>query len=607
MWLVDPTQPKVGTPPLDNNIIVEQTSKEDVYNKMNQLLLQHTYDPSKTYMGLYWGGDIEGIIKKLDYLKDLGVTKIIISPIQDNANGILYNPKFHNYLYRTHQEKGLKNNLYTHVFSPYHGYWIKDWFEIDEHFRNPNDGIGNDRFQVLRRLLNEAGKRGIGVIMDLTLNHTSPSHFSNIPFVFNPNSPAAMFVDDGSIYREGKLVASYWNRQLGSIDPKGKKWFHPPKQIDFNRPNAKMLEQGMLEGLPDLNQDVPEVEKYLLDAVRFWLTFNNGSTQIVGFRLDSIKHVNLRFWQKLEKFILDINPSAILIGEYFSGGYRNPESISFLKKTNNITQFDFDLSNSARRFFAGDRAWDGRTYMLEETILGRKGNYYNYSFVRRIFHWLLNPAATLEISRKSLDSISDTDAKSWVTFSENHDLPRLKTRYINMSDSAYASLIKFQFVARGVPMIMYGMETGLAVPYHPKHKGLFGIGGDPFNRPMMIWSNSLGWKNSLYQTTKKMAHLRQKYPVLRYGDTRFLHPNKFHRDQDIFMLREYEKCNKNNNSICKSILYAYSTRGGEFKLKSPAPGISQYEVTETGEKKSIINGEIHIQLRAEEALVLILN
>ncbi len=577
------------------------------YNELNKLLLRHTYDPTQSYMGLYWGGDLKGIIQKLDYLQDLGVTKIILTPIADNANGLVYVPGSNNYLYRSKQEKTKKDPLLAQAIAPYHGYWNKDLFEIDEHFRAREDETG-DRYRVLRELLNEAGKRGIGVVLDLVLNHTSPHHFSitqpeKTQPEFSPEKPTSWFADNGSLYRHGQLVATFLDPQTGKLDPRG--WFHAPMQVDYNRETPEMLDRASYAGLPDLDQDAPEVEQYLLDVARFWLTFNQEGFQIAGFRLDMVKHLNVRFWQKFEKAVHEINPEAILIGEYFSGGYHCEGCMNLMAKTERQSVFDFYLSEAARRFFAQDRGWDGRAFILQEATLGRKGSYYKYGPLRRALHWLLNPGETLQIPRSSLNKISDEDARGWVTFVENHDLPRLKAFYPELSDRAYSSLIKFQFVARGVPMIMYGAETGLAAPYHPKHRGAFGLGGDPFNRPMMIWPDSPGWNQTIYDTTKKMAHLRRRYPVLRYGETQFLDPQHSRRDQDIIMLREPQSC-ETSEPECVRILYAYSTSGGEFKLSLPNAQIGQYQVVETGKKGNIQDGLIPIKLGAEEAKVFVL-
>lgn len=581
--------------------VLEESKQQHLYNEMNKLLLRHTYDPTHSYMAMYWGGDLKGIVEKLDYLQDLGVTKIILSPIQDNANGIFYHPDIKNYLHRSKEDEVKEENIfYSRVSSAYHGYWTKDWYEIDEHFRQPE----GDRYGIFRQLLDEAGKRGIGVILDITMNQTSPGHISTEPpeigaggFLFGES----WFADNGNIYRHGELVATHWDPKTGERDPDG--WFHPPQIIwDFGNASKELLEEGQISGgMPDINQDALQVEQYFLDCARFWLTLNEGGYQLAGFRLDAVKHVNERFWRKFEQTVLDINPDAVLIGEFFSGGYRYPPSIQFLQETEHITQFDFNLSEAARRFFAQDRGWDGRAFILRELTLGRKGTHYHENSIQRLGHKILNPADTLEIPRSSLELVTDEEAKGWVTFVENHDQPRVRTFYPQMSDEAYESLIKFQFTARGVPLVMYGEETGLAVPYYPEHEGLFGIGGDPFNRPMMISSESPGWKPTTYETTKKMAHLRREYPVLRYGETRFVYPKSSSRSEDLFMLREPSSCDSGDD--CASILYAYSTHGGDFPLRLPA--LKGYEEVETGDRGTI-DGSLFIHLEPEQARVFVL-
>ncbi|MBR8836869.1 MAG: hypothetical protein DSM106950_23395 [Stigonema ocellatum SAG 48.90 = DSM 106950] len=580
------------------------TTEERRYKEMNQLLLEHIYDPTLRHMSMYWGGDLQGVIDRLDYLKDLGVTKIVLSPIQDNANGFFYHPNIDNYL-RLHKEDTDPDNFYSHISTAYHGYWTKDWFEIDEHFRAASDEH-QDRYRLFRKLLDEAGERGLGVILDVTMNQTSPGHISTqVPklgaggFLFGES----WFADNGNVYRHGELVATHWDPKTGELDPQG--WFHPPMIIwDFDTASQELIENGQISGgMPDIAQEVPAVEKYFLDMARYWLTFNEGGHQIAGFRLDAVKHVNASFWRTFEDYVLSINPNAVLLGEYFGAGYRTPGSIEFLKKTQHMTQYDFNLSEAMRRFFAGDRGWDGRTYIMRENCLGRQSRYYSDPVIHWVHH-LLNPAETLEIPKASLDAIPDEDAKGWVTFVEVQDDPRLKTFYPNMSDRAYDSLIKFQFTARGVPLVLYGTETALGIPYHPNHNGLFGIGGDPFNRPMMIWPDSPGWKENLHTTLKQMAHLRQHYPVLRYGTTRFLFPKSSQADKDIFMIREPESSEVSGVDNTR-ILYAYSTQGGEFLLSMVKEGVQAYDVVETGETIKTVDGLIPIKLEPQEAKVLV--
>lgn len=600
----------------DNNIPdyafpVEGTMDEATrhYNQLNRTLIRSSYDPSRRYMGLYWGGDLRGVIEKLPYLRDLGITKIVVSPILENANGWLYNPNQNYALYLNRKEDGAVGNHYAaHMSTGYHGYWTKDWYEIDEHFRDP-DSAAAKRFDVFKELLDKAHASGIGVILDLTLNHTSsvyPTPDGKTP-TWRLDDYGAIFADYGAVYKNGQLVARAYDPNRNQWNPD--QWFHPRFDIDFRNPSKQMLEEGMLPGgLPDLNQRNPAVRDYLFGAVTFWLEFNKESAPIAGFRLDAIKHVNLSFWQALEWHVKSVNPNAVLFGEYFDGGYRNPDSIDFVSQTQSSSMFDFDLSNSVRRFFAGERNWAGRTFMIEETCLGREGRAAKMRqeggllwFVRR----LANVAQNLDVPKDSLDRVSDDDAAAWVTFLESHDFPRMKSFYPNMSDEAYKSAIRFLFVARGVPMLMYGTETALAIPYHPKHEGFGGMGGDPFNRPMMIWPGDPGWKADVYDVTKQMVELRKRYSVLRYGKTRFIQPRGASPTGDLFMLREPY----GGQLGPVSVLYAYSTKGGKFavNLQTWQIGASSYELASCNESVPVRGDVITIDLRPEEAKVLVLS
>jgi glycosidase len=204
----------------------------------------------------------------------------------------------------------------------------------------------------------------------------------------------------------------------------------------------------------------------------------------------------------------------------------------------------------------------------------------------------------LEIPARSLDLLGDEKAKGWVNFIETHELPRLFSSSPEMTVEAYASLIKFIFTSPGVPLVMYGTETGLAVPHHIDHQGLFGIGGNPYNEPMMIWPGNRGWDEELHQVTRQMAQLRRQYPVLRDGETRFLYPKGANRANDLFMVRE------DSESPC--ILYAYSSAGGEFHFSLAEHDIEGIEGMQSDQDIMISEEEWTICLAPEESQVFIL-
>lgn len=580
------------------------------YHQANQVLLPYLYDPTHRYINLYWGGDLAGITKQLDYLESLGVTQLVLSPIQNMANGLIYDPGSNGYLHdRVDPKQESYDPFYAHASAGFNRAWTIDWWDIDEHFRSDLDPNSN-HFASFQALLNAAQDHHIGIILELNLNHASPDRGNGPYQAFDPKTYQKWLADSGAIYQQGKAIAAYGQEAQDHGEP----WFHSQQYIDYNRPTPEALEKGMVDGLPDLNHDNPEVVNYLLGAIEFWLRFNQDQTPISGLYLTSIPNVPLGFWQQLEALVQEIRPDTILIADYGDGGYRNLNSMDWYGQTQDFDLVNYSFSVAARRFFGRDRGWDGRTMVLREDSLGQQGQYYNYSLPEKLLHFVLNPSQSLEIPRSSLDQVAPEDAQAWINFLEAANQTRLLTYYPQMTQTAYASAIKFLFTSPGVPLLFYGVETGLAVPYHIDHRSPFGPGGDPFNEPMMIWPGDGGWDTTLHHLTQALGQLRRDYPLLRYGSTHFAFPQGSKRDKDLFMVRQSQACGSSpslGEGDCAAIVYSYATEGGDFLLslrESPLDGgrWTQVKNVETGQVTPITDRLVPIHLDPEESKVLVL-
>ncbi|NHM33686.1 alpha-amylase family glycosyl hydrolase [Neobacillus terrae] len=240
-------------------LMVDRFNDGDTKNDMNV----NTLDPLA-----YHGGDFQGIIDKLDYLKDMGFTAIWMTPIFDN------------------EDPG------------YHGYWIKNFYKPDEHFGS---------MATFQKLVKEAHKRGIKVILDFVANHVG----KNNPWV---------------------------------NDPSKKDWFHEQKDI-ANWNDQKELENGWLYGLPDLNTENPKVEKYLIDAATWWIK----KTDIDGYRLDTVRHVPTAFWSDFSKAVKKQKKDFYLLGEVWSN---DPNYIAKYDKAGIDGFVDYPLNDHLRTAFA---------------------------------------------------------------------------------------------------------------------------------------------------------------------------------------------------------------------------------------------------------------
>lgn len=157
----------------------------------------------------------------------------------------------------------------THMFQTdgYHGYWAIDFYDVDPHQGNVQD---------VRTLCEEAHKRGMKIVLDHVVNHTGWAH--------------------------------PW-----AADPEKKDWFHQNGDIkDFE--NNWQMENCSLLGMPDFNQDNPEVYKELLKFSKFWI--DQG---IDGFRLDTIKNMPMHFWKQFTEDIRAYaGPDFLMMGEAFT-------------------------------------------------------------------------------------------------------------------------------------------------------------------------------------------------------------------------------------------------------------------------------------------------
>lgn len=238
----------------------------------------------------YHGGDLQGIINKLDYIKDLGATTIWITPPMDNRDNA-FSADFGG---------GKMQDIWG-----YHGYWTKDFFAVDEH-------LGN--MAKMQELVNKAHAKGIKVLIDIVMNHVDYDH----PFAKDRNNKSSKYYD----------------------------WFHHNGKIgDNDWGNAWKVENCDLADLPDLNQDNPEVYDYLLKASKWWIQ----QAKPDGFRLDTVKHVGHNFWKK---FSNDIHQYAgddfLLLGEVYDG---YPEvNASYINDGLNST-FDFPFYYAIKDVF----------------------------------------------------------------------------------------------------------------------------------------------------------------------------------------------------------------------------------------------------------------
>ncbi len=388
-----------------------------------------SHDASHSDWFKYWGGDLDGVLQKLDYIKELGCSAIWLTPLFDQIDGLV--------------------DVEGRGMAAYHGYWTKDFKRLDEHLvGKPEDvRVFASDDTVFDKLVKAMHGKEMRMMLDIVCNHSSPAQRPDMG-----GCPGK-----GSIYDDGKLLTSYDDDKLG--------WYHRSGGVhDWG--NKSEVEKGELCGLADFNEARIGYRNYIKDAMRLWL--DKG---VDAFRVDTVKHMPLWFWQEFVSDMVFHRPGLFVFGEWFMGGCYDDLSVQFANKSG-MGMLDFALQRG-----------------LEDCLARGAGQGFN--LVNNVF---------------LRDTLFD-DCRHLVTFMDNHDMPRFMSSGATPArvDMGLALII----TARGTPCIYYGTEQYL----HNDTNG----GADPYNRPMMEnWDTS----TPAFKLVKKLAKMRRENTAVQSGSLR---------------------------------------------------------------------------------------
>ena len=379
------------------------------------------------------GGDWAGIEMKLDYIQGLGATAIWISPVQLNA------------------------------YAAYHGYHIQDFYDFAPQFGG---------LTALRSLIDEMHARGMYVILDVIANHGGDLIDSG-----DPGWPS---------YQPGGGYTLRWrdpgNRMAPPFDDLT--MYHTHGNIsDFNDPEQIL---GELFGLDDLKTELPSIRTELIDAHN-WLI---EQTDADGFRIDTVKHVELDFWPEFCSEVRAYAADSLGKAEFFQFGEV------------------FEGSTFRNGLFTGTMA--GGDFALDSTL-----EYPTYFSSRWIFRDGGTPAQFTQILADS--SFYEPSAfPRRVHFLDNHDNGRFQGfgSGADRDDAKAAAALGWMHATLGIPCVYYGMEQE------------FDGGGDPWNREDM-WDGQWDFGPSegdnfdqttpLYREIRHLNEVRAWSPALRRG------------------------------------------------------------------------------------------
>jgi len=259
------------------------------------------------------GGDFQGVIDHLPYLKELGVTALWLNPWYDNWNGV------------NRCDKPWCPNTY------YHGYHAVDYYAVEDRFGT---------LATLRELVERAHAHGIKVIQDQVANHVGSQH----PWLADPP------LDN---WFHGTRASHVANPFRGDL------LLSPHASDAARRPT---LDGWFSDDLPDMNQDEPEVARYEIQNALWWV----GATGLDGIRQDTIQYMPRAFIRDLSRALRRQHPRVWMVGEvfdrdpvhtsYFMGGRTGWDGID----TELDSVFDFPLWQTSLDVFSNKPGADGK-------------------------------------------------------------------------------------------------------------------------------------------------------------------------------------------------------------------------------------------------------
>ncbi len=412
-------------------------------------------------------GDFNGITEKLDYLKDLGISGIYLMPINSSPS--------------------------------YHGYDITDYNALNSDYGTEED---------FKKLIEEAHKRNISVIMDFVINHTSSEH---------PWFEDALLNEDSEYRNYYRFVAGNDTKDFSMSDTS------PWDSMVWNQtPDGDYYYSIFVSSMPDLNYNNPDVRKEIKESAGKWLNLG-----VDGFRMDAAMHIygvnefkqqkdntesNLQWWNEFATYCETINPKVYLVGEIWDNEEVHSEYAQPFD-----TKFDFTFETNMISAVQSEKAVlsDGKNLskLMEELI-----------------------AAYNSVDEDFINGV----------FGTNHDQNRIMSEVNNAEQAKVVANI--YLTLPGNPFLYYGEELGmegekpdemLRTPFKWSKNGSGNTTWeiDEANANLAPFDEQKNDDNSMYNYYKKLITLRNSNASLSKGSYKAVDTGN---EAIMAYIREYE-------------------------------------------------------------------
>jgi glycosidase len=422
-----------------------------------------------------YGGDMQGVLEKLDYLSELGVTAIYFNPVFDAAS-------LHKY----------DASTYHHIDAHFGPNPEGDRFLMQQETDDPATWRWTSADSLFLRLLHEAHARGIRIIIDGVFNHSGTRFWA--------------FED----VRKNQQRSKYAD------------WFDVVRWDDPTTPENEFDYKGWwgYKGLPEFREDengfVQPVWDYFFHITRRWMDPNGDgdpSDGVDGWRLDVANEVSEKFWREWRKHVKSINPDAYIVGEIWDDASRWLAGDMFDATMN------YRFARAAVRFFINTDSSRLLPGEFDRELAKIRASY--APEVNEILQNLYDSHDTDRLASMILNPNRDYDRRAGPRDNPDYNVARPGDREWRI----LRLMALFQMTYVGAPMVYYGTEAGM-----------WGA-DDPDDRKPMVWPDlvydaershpipgksrpvdTVAFDRSLFDYYKQLIRVRRENKALRQGD-----------------------------------------------------------------------------------------
>ena len=253
-------------------------------------------DPTHQDWHKFWGGNLQGLCDRIDYLQQLGISAVWVTPLFEQVDAPAYEGK-----------------------APIHGYWAQDFKRIGKQWVNEpcEQRLFAAEDTVFDRVISQLHQHGMKFVLDVVCNHSSPRTESG----------------KGRLYDDGRLIADF--------DHDDEHWYHHYGEVtDWE--DDWQLKNCELAGLATFNENNILFRRYIKDSLKQWI-----GKGVDAIRLDTVKHMPTWFWQELSSDLQSCRPDLFIMGEWIYSHPLQANSVDYANRAG-MSLLDFGFCDAVR-------------------------------------------------------------------------------------------------------------------------------------------------------------------------------------------------------------------------------------------------------------------